>query len=203
MKLTWNGHACFTLETEQGSVVFDPYSPGSVPGFVLPELTADAVICSHGHGDHSYTEGVGLSGKKPSFRVSQIECFHDEVKGKKRGTNLITVIEAEGKRIAHFGDLGHQLSKNQLEELGSIDIAMLPVGGFYTIDAREAKRVCDAVSPKTVIPMHYRGESFGYDVLGTVEPFLALFDGKSITVLASNVWELPAELPEGVVVFEK
>ena len=62
MKLTWYGHACFLAETAAGSIVFDPYSPGSVPGLTLPPLKADAVHCSHGHGDHCYTDGVTLSG---------------------------------------------------------------------------------------------------------------------------------------------
>lgn len=85
MKLTWCGHSCFLLESRSGSVVFDPYAPGSVPGLVLPTLRADAVICSHEHADHFYPEGVELSGRKPDFEIRRFDCWHDDVKGAKRG----------------------------------------------------------------------------------------------------------------------
>ena len=106
MKITWCGHSCFLVETREGSAVLDPYAPGSVPGVSLPALTADAVLCSHGHRDHGYTEGVRLSGKPAAFSVKTIPCFHDDKGGSLRGENLIRVIEAEGLRIAHLGDLG-------------------------------------------------------------------------------------------------
>ena len=201
MKIIWNGHACFTLETAEGTAVFDPYSPNTVPGFTLPELTADAVFCSHGHGDHNYSEGVKLSGKEPSFKVKQIPSFHDDCSGEKRGSNLITVICAEGLTVAHFGDLGHQLSAEQLQEIGSVDIMLVPVGGFFTINAAEAKQACDAVGAKVIIPMHYRGKGFGYDKIGTVEPFVDLFDIKMITRLPSYVLELSSADEKRVIVF--
>ena len=49
MTLTWNGHACFTFDTDEGVVVFDPYQRDYVPGLRLPELAGDTVLCSHGH----------------------------------------------------------------------------------------------------------------------------------------------------------
>ena len=110
MKLTWYGHACFKLETASGSVVFDPYAPGSVPGLALPEITADAVVCSHRHSDHYCPEAVTLTGSEPSFAMCSIPTFHDECMGAKRGDNLITVVTAEGLTVAHCGDLGHELS---------------------------------------------------------------------------------------------
>ena len=96
MKLTWCGHSCFLLESRSGSVVFDPYAPGSVPGLVLPTLRADAVICSHEHADHFYPEGVELSGRKPDFEIRQFDCWHDDAKGAKRGKNMMTLVEADG-----------------------------------------------------------------------------------------------------------
>lgn len=82
MKLIWHGHACFELKTSLGSVVFDPYCPGSVPGLSLPELRADAVICSHGHSDHCGSDAVRLSGANPAFSFTQIHTFHDGEGGK-------------------------------------------------------------------------------------------------------------------------
>ena len=126
MKLTWYGHSCFLLETAEGSVVFDPYAPGSVPGVELPRgLTADAVHCSHGHKDHGYAAGVTLSGRKPGFVLQSIPCFHDDRRGALRGENRITVLEAEGLRLAHLGDLGHALSPEQLAVLGRIDVLLI------------------------------------------------------------------------------
>ena len=77
MKLTWYGHSCFLLETEQGSVVFDPYEPGYVPGLKLPELEADLCLCSHGHGDHNYTAAAKLSGRQTGLKIFEFPCFHD------------------------------------------------------------------------------------------------------------------------------
>ena len=173
MKLTWYGHSCFLAETAEGSAVFDPYAPGSVPGLRLPPLTADAVLCSHSHRDHGYAQGVTLRGKGLRAKVTRIPCFHDEAGGAKRGDNLITVLEAEGLRLAHLGDLGHMLSPEQLSALGRVDILLIPVGGYYTIDAHTAWALTEAIRPGITVPMHYRGAGYGYDVIGPVEDFLA------------------------------
>ncbi len=174
MVITWYGHSCFLVETAVGSLVFDPYSPGSVPGLALPPLEADAVSCSHGHRDHGYAQAVTLSGREPGFTLRTISCFHDGKRGLLRGKNTIAVLEAEGLRVAHLGDLGHPLDAGQLRELGPVDVLLIPVGGHYTIDAAEAAALVRAVSPRITVPMHYRGEGFGYDVIGPVEDFLAL-----------------------------
>lgn len=201
MIIKWNGHACFTVITTEGTAVFDPYAPGSVPGFTMPKIEADAVFCSHGHGDHNYAEGIRLSGNEPKFSVKRISCFHDDCAGVKRGNNLITVIGTEKITVAHFGDLGHKLTQHQLEEIGRVDIMMIPVGGFFTIDAKEAKQVCDAVGAKLIIPMHYRGKGYGYDKIATIDPFLACFDKETITHLPSPQLEINAADKNRVFVF--
>lgn len=174
MKLTWYGHSCFLVETALGSAVLDPYAPGSVPGLKLPPLTADTVLCSHGHRDHFYPQGVRLSGRNPAFSIERIPSFHDELKGLLRGENTITVLEAEGLRLCHLGDLGHRLDEKQLASLGRVDVLLIPVGGHYTIDAKTAARVAEEIGAGVTIPMHYRGQGFGYNEIGPVEPFLAL-----------------------------
>ena len=105
MTITWCGHACFLLESSCGSVVFDPYAPGKVPGWKLPALTADKVVCSHGHADHNWAEGVKPTGKAFAGRLTQIPSFHDDRRGALRGENLITLVEAEGLRVVHMGDM--------------------------------------------------------------------------------------------------
>lgn len=192
MKITWLGHACFILESSDGSVVFDPFAPNYVPGFELPELQADVCICSHKHEDHYYPQAVELSGKDHKLNITQIPCFHDEKAGSLRGENLISVVECEGLRAAHLGDLGHMLSDEQLELLGKIDVLMIPIGGFYTIDSKTAAELVKKISPNVVIPMHYKGEGFGFDVLETRDAFLKMmdnvkhFDSRSIIVSAGT-----------------
>ena len=172
MKLTWLGHSCFLVETAAGSALLDPYAPGSVPGLRLPELTADLVLCSHGHRDHGYREGVKLSGREPAFSVSTLDTWHDDRGGALRGPNTVHILEAEGLRLAHLGDLGHMLSPEQIAALGRVDILLIPVGGHYTIGPDTAAELAKAVGAGVTVPMHYRGANFGYDVICPVEPFL-------------------------------
>lgn len=186
MKLTWYGHSCFRLDSIDGSVVFDPYSPGSVPGLILPELCADMVICSHGHSDHNYAAGVKLSGETPRFTIRQFDTWHDDAHGAKRGKNIMTLVETEELRVLHMGDLGHMLDAGQLAALGHVDVLLIPVGGFYTIDAAQAAELAKATAPGICVPMHYRGDGFGYDVIGSAEDFLALIGG-DILQLDDNV----------------
>lgn len=180
MTITWYGHSCFLLSSTNGSVVFDPYFPGSVPGLRLPELSADAVICSHGHDDHNYAAGVALSGKIPSLKIRRFNTWHDDAGGAKRGKNIMTIVESEGLRVLHMGDLGHMLSAAQLAALGCIDVLFIPVGGYYTIDARQAAELVRKIAPRVTVPMHYRGSGFGYDVIGTVDDFLACTGGRIV-----------------------
>ena len=196
MKLTWYGHACFLVETAEGSLVFDPYEPGSVPGLTLPPLRADAVVCSHGHRDHNYTEGVELSGRKPDFTLRSLPCFHDDRHGALRGENRISVLEAEGLRLVHLGDLGHALSPELRAAIGRPDVLLIPVGGFYTIGPDEAAAAVRALRPRLTIPMHYRGAGFGYEVIGPVEDFLRQVERSAC--LDTNVLD-PADAPAPVV----
>ena len=193
MKLIWNGHSCFTVETAQGTLVLDPYADGYVPGLGALKLKADRVLCSHGHRDHGAAEVVGSTGKTCAAKVDEIATFHDEVQGAKRGPNVIHIISAEGMRLVHCGDLGCELEPEQLEQLKGADVLLVPVGGFYTIDAAQARSLADAVGARIVVPMHYRGENFGYDVIGTVDQYLALCG--DVVRYDSNVLDVTADTP--------
>lgn len=201
MKLTWYKHACFKLETSEGSVVFDPYQNGYLPGIKLPQLSADLCLSSHRHGDHYAPGAVQLSGRKPAFTVTQISCFHDEVQGKKRGENMISIIEAEGLRVCHMGDIGHQLDDKQLEFMGRIDVLLLPVGGVYTVDARGAKALADSIKPRVIVPMHYKMGSAGLQNVAGVDDFLALYPDSMIKKLPSDEWEVSLPDTQTVLVF--
>ena len=174
MNLIWNGHSCFTLETAEGSVVFDPYRDGSVPGLSPIRLTADLVLCSHDHRDHGARELVGLTGRTPSFSVETISTFHDPEGGALRGPDTIHIVAAEGMRLAHLGDLGCIPTPEQLDRLWGLDVLLIPVGGYYTIDASQAQELVEDLKPRIVVPMHYRSDTFGYEVIARLEDFLAL-----------------------------
>lgn len=177
MKITWLGHACFKMETKGYTVVIDPYEDHYVPGLGKVRETANEVLVSHGHRDHNFTEAVEVNEKTPSpLVVTVLGAFHDKEKGSLRGTTRIHMIEDGEIRAVHLGDLGCDLTPEQKEQLKGVDALLIPVGGYYTIDAAEAKKLVDELQPRVVIPMHYRGEEFGYDVLDTVDSFAELFE---------------------------
>lgn len=201
MKLIWHCHACFELQTADGSVVFDPYSPGSVRGLDLAPLRADAVICSHGHSDHNFAAGVELSGARPRFGLMQIATWHDGKLGALRGDNLCTIIEAEGLRIAHLGDLGHTLTPEAAAKFGRVDVLMIPVGGYYTICAQQAREVALSLGAHVIVPMHYSGKTIGLENVAPVDDFLALFSEHEITRLTSNEYDITIPAAPHVIVF--
>jgi len=176
MKIQYLGHACFKIISTGGELVIDPYKDGSVDGLAPLRETADKVICTHQHADHSGTECIELSGNACNLEVTEIASWHDDQQGALRGPNTMFVIEGEGLRLAHLGDLGCALDDTQKAQLANLDVLMLPVGGYFTIDARQAAAIAKELRPKYIIPMHYRGDGFGYSVLATVDDFLAEFE---------------------------
>ena len=177
----WWGQACFEVGGKV-IVVTDPHDGKSV-NMEPPRVMADIVLVSHGHGDHASGKGMVLkrggriidhSGtfEEKGVKITGLDVFHDEVRGAKRGGNVIFTFEVDGVRFAHLGDLGHVLSDEEVRKLGSIDILMIPVGGYFTIDAKVATAIVDKVRPCVAIPMHYKVPRLDYPISG-VEPFLA------------------------------
>ena len=145
-------------------MITDPYDPVKT-GYKLPKLEADIVLVSHAHGDHNYIQGVSNHSlliqtpgeyEKNGVTIYGLESFHDASQGAERGKNIIFVIEIDDFTILHLGDLGHQLDKETLEKIPNVDVLMIPVGGTYTIDAKEASKVISDLEPGIVIPMHYQ-----------------------------------------------
>lgn len=200
MTLTWNGHSCFTFDTDQGTVVFDPYEPDYVPGLHLPTLSADTVLCSHEHNDHCYPQGVLNTRRLPGYTVEVVETLHDDAGGSLRGHNKVHIIDVDGVRLAHLGDLGHVLTHEQVQQMGHIDVLLVPIGGYYTIDAQQAKRVCDLLQPRIIVPMHYRKGDMGFDLIAEPEAFLGMFD--DFTVIDGHTLELN-EAVSGVFLFAR
>lgn len=193
MKIQYLGHACFKLITGENSLVIDPYADGSVPGLSPLREKATAVICSHQHADHSGTSCIELTdGDKFVFEIEEIASWHDDQQGALRGPNTIHVISCDNCRIAHLGDLGCALNEEQKAKLQNLDVLMIPVGGHFTIDAAQAAEIAKELAPKCVIPMHYRGEDFGYEVLGTVDQFTRNFAEASEV---GSILEVDANMP--------
>lgn len=193
LTVTWHGHSCFSAEADGFCIVFDPYSPDSVPGLKPLSLTADLVLSSHGHKDHQCPEAVSLSGRETDcpFQIETIDSFHDDAGGSLRGTNRIHIVTAGGLKLAHMGDIGCTLEKGQLERLNDLDVLLLPVGGYYTIDAVQAKALADTLRPRVTIPMHYRAADFGYPVIGTLDSYTRLCD--NVIVYDTNTLTIDAQ----------
>ena len=173
MKITWNGHSCFTVESEDGTIVFDPYEDGKVPGLGPLRLKADIVLCSHEHGDHNYRKAVTLSGVPCAAKIEEVPSWHDEVSGAKRGPNTICVVHAEKMKLVHLGDLGTELNEEQIDTLSQPDVLLIPIGGFYTIDTKQALEIVNQLQPRVTVPMHFRRGVIGFDVISTADEFLA------------------------------
>jgi len=174
MYIVWHGHACFTFVSEAGTLVIDPYQDDYVPGLSPLRLVADQVLCSHDHKDHAARQTVTITDRPHEFQIETIPCFHDDQQGALRGTNLIHIITDNGLRVAHLGDLGCPLTQEQIDQLQNLDALLIPIGGYYTIDAAQAQAIVEQLNPRVVIPMHYRTDEFGYDVLATRDEFLRL-----------------------------
>ena len=200
MKIEYLGHSCFRIDD---SLVIDPYKDGSVPGLEPLRVSGTRVICSHGHADHSGVECVEMvpAGDSESegrgeltlgesekmalgecgFEIEEVPSWHDDQQGKLRGPNTIFVITKDGEKLVHLGDLGHFPNDEQLAAISNADYLLIPVGGYYTIDASTAVRICLEVKPKRVIPMHYRTANSGYPELSSVDEFLKLCEEVGIS----------------------
>ena len=193
MIISWFFHSCFKLESDGYSIVVDPFD--EVSGYPEPQLNANAVFASHDHHDHNNIEAVTIDSHigEPKIKVNTIPCFHDTNMGKDRGNNLIHIFEAEGMRVAHLGDLGHVLTDEQVNALKHCDALLIPVGGFYTIDAKAAYEICQKVEPRVIVPMHYQYGGRGLKQIASPEEFLDLFPSEMIKVYDKPVIELTPE----------
>jgi len=168
MNIKWHGQSCFSINSSRGkdvsiNIVIDPYDEST--GLKLPKLEADVVLVTHDHKDHNNAKAVSgspfLISGPGEYEVKEvfangIDSFHDENSGKDRGTNTIYTIETEDLKICHLGDLGQkELTSDQIEQIGDIDILMIPVGGEFTLSAKEAGKIMAQLEPSIVIPMHY------------------------------------------------
>ncbi|MFA5359144.1 MAG: MBL fold metallo-hydrolase [Patescibacteria group bacterium] len=182
MQISWLGHSCFKIETKGDNdtvtLVIDPFEDSL--GIKMSSCKADVVLVTHDHTDHNniaaiksepfVIKGAGEYEVK-KIVVYGVPTFHDDTKGIERGTNTCFRIDAEGLSIAHLGDLGHTLTDEQLELLEGVDVLMIPVGGKYTLDAKQASEVVSQIEPRLVLPMHFKYPGVRAELDG-VEVFL-------------------------------
>lgn len=207
MRLRYLGHAAFELSLGDGrKILFDPYEPGSYDGavgFDPVEGYYDIAVVSHDHPDHRWEDAVSAAGAVVDsagehdfgdVRIVSMPTYHDETEGSERGVNLVSVVEAEGVRVAHLGDLGHMISIGEMPGLKGVDVVMIPVGGFFTIDAETAAMVIEAIGPKLVVPMHFKTAKLGFPI-ASVEGFAELMDNV-VTDAGSELQFSADDLPE-------
>ena len=181
--IKWFGHSCFLIESSQGTkVLTDPL--GEETGYKLPDVMPDIITISHEHFDHNYVRpykdipkvlrGEDSHGRdwqtiKETIKdvsIYTVSTYHDNVQGKRDGKNSVFVFTVDGLRIVHLGDLGHLLSKEQIDAIGAPDILFIPTGGAYTIDYLEAASVIEQLKPKIVIPMHFKTPTCEFTLFG-------------------------------------
>jgi L-ascorbate metabolism protein UlaG (beta-lactamase superfamily) len=169
MNIVWHGQSFFEIvtkdrENKELKVVIDPFDESI--GLKVPRTEARILLITHQHSDHSNKKAISGSPfliEEPGeyeingVHVKGIPAFHDNIQGKEREDIIVYLIETEDIKICHLGDFGQkELTSEQLDQLGDIDILMIPVGGVYTIDAKGASKIISQIEPKLVIPMHYQ-----------------------------------------------
>jgi len=201
--IRWHGQSFFEIQSSKGTrIVIDPHA---IEAYGRQTVSADLILVSHFHTDHTQVGVVqnhaqakvlyGLKGGgrridwnpiDETFRdvhVRTVGVYHDNVEGMERGKNAIFILEVDGLRIVHLGDLGHLLSDREIKKIGPVDVLMIPVGGVYTINGSEAKKVVEQLKPKQyILPMHYGTKVF----MDLVPPDEFLEDQKNVKKYPTN-----------------
>jgi L-ascorbate metabolism protein UlaG (beta-lactamase superfamily) len=185
MLIEWYGHSCFRIALENGKkIVLDPFD--DTVGYEQPKIEANYVLESHQHFDHNCPKTIKGKFEVLSdpgeyvfegLKITGYETYHDKQKGAARGKNIVFMLQAEGMTVCHMGDLGHIPSADFYEKIGRVDILMIPVGGYFTIDAAEAFEIVEKLQPNITLPMHYRTMHHTDMKIETIHPFLELATG--------------------------
>jgi L-ascorbate metabolism protein UlaG (beta-lactamase superfamily) len=208
----WFGQACFLIETSQNTrIITDPMAMGD---YKIPkDVEPDIVTISHEHFDHNQVDVVsgkpsvlrGLSSGGKDFapieekikdvKIYTVPSYHDANQGQQRGKNAIFVFEFDGLKVVHLGDLGHELTAEQVEKIGAVDVMMIPVGGTYTIFGETADKVVSQLDPKMIVfPMHFKTDAASF------LPYTAYdytSDKQSVKKVDGNTFVLDVSNPPG------
>ncbi|MFQ6107590.1 MAG: MBL fold metallo-hydrolase [Thermoplasmata archaeon] len=193
MEIRWHGHACFEISNDI-TIVTDPHDGRSI-GIRQPNVMADLVLISHDHWDHNAARVVrgnprviesDFEGTVKGARISSIGTYHDKSKGEKRGTNRVFVIDLDGTKFCHLGDLGHIPSEEKMSRMRGMDVLFIPVGDVFTIGAKEAAEIARSLRPKVCVPMHYRIGGLSLSIQ-PVDDFLGHFPEEQIIRIGNQV----------------
>ena len=181
------GHSCFRIKGNQATIITDPYAPDL--GYSLGKDSANIVTISHQHPGHSYFEGIDGDPRRVvgpgEYEISRVmiigmATFHDAEGGSRRGKNTVYIMDVDEISVCHLGDLGHMLTAERSEEIGEVDVLLIPVGGVSTIDATTAAEVVRQLTPKVVVPMHYKTDAMQRE-MEPVDRFLKEMGVKEIS----------------------
>ncbi|MFH1622659.1 MAG: MBL fold metallo-hydrolase, partial [Candidatus Omnitrophota bacterium] len=177
MIIEWLGHSAFLITSKKDiKIITDPYQSGSYGGAVSYDpikLSPDIVTISHSHPDHSYIDSLGgkpeVINKEGKFNIKGVSikgitAYHDEQKGNARGNNIIFSFNIDDISVVHLGDLGHQIDEELTKNIYGTDVLLVPVGGVFTINAKQAQALINRVNPKITIPMHFKTEKLGFGI---------------------------------------
>lgn len=202
MEIVWLGHSCFRIRGKDITIVTDPFDRSS--GYTLGKLTADVVTVSHFAPDHSNVDAIGGNPQivdgpgeyeiRGAF-ITGVATRRDGGKSNEKQRNTAYLLEIDDLTVCHLGDLGHILIPEQVEQMNSADILLIPVGGSNTINASQAAEVVSQIEPKIVIPMHFQTEVVALP-LDPASKFLremGVTDPKAQPKLTVNKGSLPEE----------
>ena len=203
MKIRYLAHSSFLITADDGTrIITDPYTTGDEFKYAPVTETADIVTVSHDHFDHNNTGGikgdpqiVRESGTVKGITFKAVPTAHDDKGGGERGTNTVMCMVVNGVRIVHLGDLGHFLTDNQVTEIHKVHVLLVPVGGFFTIDAAAATEVAEQVRARVIIPMHYKTDKSELPI-APVDEFLKTKDNVTMVDGSEVEFTVPT-LPAG------
>lgn len=166
MNIYWLGQSSYLIETDnKKKILIDPFN--NEIGYTPFKGAVDLVTISHEHFDHNFLDLIEnnptvirtvTTHDSDFYRIEGIGSFHDDNDGSEKGENIIFKYNIDGITLCHLGDLGHELNEETLEQIGKVDILFVPVGEVYTFNVESAVNVVKAISPKYIVPMHFKTE---------------------------------------------
>ena len=210
ISIRWNGHSYFEFKNEY-VLVIDPHDGISI-GLPTTKTKADYVLVTHDHFDHNWTRGVekkdtkiirsAEGGKLPDGEVKGILCYHDALKGKKRGEIIAFKFEMDGINFCHLGDIGHRISGELRDEIGDVEILFVPVGSVFTVGASDAWDIINTIQPKVAVPMHYKIPGLSI-ALESVDKFTSIAEGNGVEIVevGNEIEVMKEDLPDSLEVW--
>lgn len=175
--IEWLGHSSFKLIYKEYQIVIDPFADNIIPGLKGVKEEAHLVLCSHEHRDHNARDSVTLLPQTDNpLTITEIDSYHDNNHGLDRGKNKIVVLQDGLIKLVHLGDIGCIPEVDMLDKMHQPDVLFVPIGGHYTLDREEVVRLIHMIQPKVIVPMHYKSNDFGPNVIGTLDEFTQLMD---------------------------